>query len=92
MTETLEVDNSSEEYVTSLKEASRRTGVQEQTIRHWILTGKLPAEKILGPTGWAWKMKAADLDAQNEKSLAYAGGRLRGRRGRFVRDEVPEDA
>src|SRR2546423_12343292 len=43
----------------TVREAARRAGRTEETIRRWIWSGRLPANKI----GNTYRMSAADLDA-----------------------------
>jgi len=47
----------------TLTQATHALHRSERCIRRWIATGKLPAEKISGPTGAEWRIDAAAVAA-----------------------------
>jgi excisionase family DNA binding protein len=76
----------------NLATAAKMVGVGSSSVRGWILIGWLPAER----DGWQWRINVEDLEKVNERSLAGAGAKQRGKRGQFFRkpgdDSVAEDA
>lgn len=68
------------EYV-NMATAAKMVGVGSSSVKGWILNKWLPAER----DGWQWRIKVEDLEKVNERSLAGAGAKQRGKRGQFFR-------
>lgn len=66
----------------SLVGAARRAGVTVGTVRYWILSGRLPAEK----TGSYWSIRPEDVDHANEEAQRAPKAGNRSKRGRYVRE------
>lgn len=49
----------------TVDDASSRFGVHPKTIRRWIKSGKLNAEKIQTPQGYEWRIKVMQRDVPN---------------------------
>ena len=48
----------------SLREAAELLGIKVRTIREWIRTGKIQAEKENG--GWYWRVPETEIRRLNE--------------------------
>lgn len=81
---------SSEPEFVNMTTAARMIGVGASSVRGWVLIGWLPATR----EGWQWRIRVADLMEANAKSLAGAGAKQRGKRGKFYRRaaDAPADA
>lgn len=45
----------------TIQDVARRYQLHPETVRRWILQGRLPAVKLAGST--AWRIRAVDLEA-----------------------------
>lgn len=69
----------------SLAGAARRANVTVGAVRYWVLTGRLPAEKV----GVHWVIDSEELDRVNKEMSDGDHPGRRGKRGQYLPLDAP---